>query len=302
VILPDNFVHLKTLENLSITSNSKYFLIQQKVHNQSTYTIDRAGLQNDISSIVKFKLKKLELPFTVTISENLKKFLLTQADNLKELTADDDEILKFALENFKNLKKLKTSVSSVIYEEFETKLSLDSVEHFELDYEAANLTKIYQKFPNLKSLKCEKLSGISGTFEKLIELEVNILYFGMILNLKLPNLRKLKIGITKINASYPTNQIAYRSWNKFIKNIPNIENLIVEKICEEIDLALILMAVKNLKNLKIFKGNVFEEIDHKILVNFEEKSIDLDEFLYSECKTFAIVVNMQYDDFDLFEN
>jgi len=190
----------------------------------------------------------------------------------------------------------------------------DYVEYFEdRNSEPPNLKLLYEKFPNLKSIKCEIFSYVRGTFENLTTLQVHCFCYGTLNDLKLPNLKILKIIFHRIQNIYKQERINKDLWNNFIKNIPKVEHFSIEEVYEEIDLVCILKSLRILKNLKTFEGHLLEMYDtnipnmidianHKILINISRKFIEFDAFLKNKLSVMRKIINKDYKSFELVQN
>lgn len=215
-------------------------------------------LSEDISQNTKFHLEVLKLKFNHKSDTNFMNFFRSQASSLEELDVkcSSEEFFKILFEKCKKLTKLTFYGKHLqIYSDLFSHCTLRNLKYLtNYNNSAQNLNLVYEKFPNLKYLKCSQLDDINGTFEKLVKLEINTVFVENFRNLKLPNLTYMLIkSLEKIS-----NEIY---WLTFIQNMPNLENLQIHSLKCKTDQKIIFKFIKNLINLKYFEIWYFVEYE-----------------------------------------
>ncbi|XP_070505294.1 uncharacterized protein [Chironomus tepperi] len=250
-ILTNLIVHQKRLEHLTLAIGS------MKEPNFPC---------RDFSQEVNFKLKTLKLSIPAINQANFIKFFNTQASNLEELELNfitDPKIILFIFKFFKNLKKftIDEDGSDVIFSESFPDLKLENLKYFhDKNQNGTIVTKLFERFPNIETLKCCDMMKATGTYPTLTTLDVSEVYWPRIRNLMMPNLKNL--FIKKI---YRCDDEYY--WMHFSTKFLNVENITVEKVGNEgKDVLRFVKRLKTFKKLKTFKlrhGNSIN-LDYKL--------------------------------------
>jgi len=136
-------------------------------------------------------------------------------------------------------------------------LTLDNVKYLtDYSFSTLNLNLVYEKFPNLESIKSNNLTDIHGTFDKIFKLEVKTILAENFQNLKFPNLKILSVKCIE-------NIKNENFWINIIQNILNIESLHINSIKVKTDREIILKFIKNFISLKYFE--IWYFVEYKIV-------------------------------------
>jgi len=248
---------------------------------------------SDISKLVKFKLTKFE--FTRNnhneVDKNFLKFLVTQAETLEDLCLSGPfplEIYNFVLKRCKNLTKLelfgKTNFNDSP-EILNTNSVLEKLRFFSVAI--LKLDSVYEKFPNLNSVKCGLLVNVDGVFDKLESLEIYFLDCRFIYNFKLHSLKELKV-IHSIEGEFLEN---------FLKTIPNLEHF---EFIGHGNFSLYFDILKNVKNLKRLQNlKIFTYESKKIIfMDFCCQTITVKRIFLRD-KNFLKFVNINFNNFEV---
>jgi len=271
-----NTKNVKNLQYLSIFSKRqekcemfKSFMDQQNNKNELNFTFRN---QNSITNV---------------------EFLLPMAEYVTEFTNNariSDENLVLIFEKFKKLRKFTDNyqTSNILAQRLSaTKLQLKSLKIYEsknnyfrnLHFEVFN-----KKFPNLEVLKCERFLVTEGINDKLETLHVCGMSFDNNQNFKLPNLKNFYLDFSSGKAQH-------LFWDKFYKNIENVENIEITGYISELIDENFLQNLKKFPKLKTFKFvnirnviardfiivdnstkvlKISKDLDYKYKVNFRE--------------------------------
>jgi len=282
-----NFVSKQNkLKELSVTASET----------QTTLTFP----SHDISSDVKFKLKKIQLHTSYNRDEHFSKFLDVQAESLVELDLNhslDDESLDVIFVKARRLEKFiqKRSEYSKLFKTNHPEWCHETLKHYEdQGLPGVKLECVAERFPNLQMLKCKSIEKSSGIHSQLTFLEVDNLDINNLRNVQLTNLKKLTIG--KVMKSQDDN-----SWQSFVLSNKNLDILEIKSIENIDDIPQILSALKLFENLqkfylrhhprlyrkKIIDGNETVPTGYiffKVMIDMDDKTVKVSSYIVRKCK------------------
>lgn len=244
----DMFNNFENLEDLVITENG----YDDKVLSDEKIAWILGLPEEDVK--LKLKLKNFTLNYRSYCHEALAKFIENQVDNLQELELLFEpipEVFSNMWLKFNKLKRLRISFNNL---DIGYKLGLiDGHNHIQMEtvkcFETShfiNLKKNYEKFPNLETFKSQEIEAFDETFYKLTTLELACLDLNNTKDAKFPNL-KIFYVINCIENFTKTN------WISFCKNIPNVENVIINNLEDTACNICVLDCLPIWKKLKTFQ-------------------------------------------------